>query len=113
MIRAILVLMCALPLMVNAANPLKETIRAHRKYKSEKHHISNKVSKTKRTLSEISEGEYVENKLKRDVREVGDKYTREVKKVTQLTDEGELKRRAKNKLNREKRKAVDDWLYSD
>ena len=108
-----LLALCLAPLMVNAANPLKEAVKANRQYQADKQQINHRINKTKRSLKQVSDGNYVEGKVKQKVNRASSKYTHKINNAKNMTDPKTLKRKANNKLKQEKRKAVDKWLYEE
>lgn len=64
-----LVALVLLPLTASAGNVLKDTIKAKRKYDHNKHQITNTLSNTKRDIEDLTNGTYVQNKMKREVNE--------------------------------------------
>ncbi len=64
-----LVTLVLLPLTASASNMLKDTIKAKRKYDHNKHQITNTLNNTKRDIEDLTNGTYVQNKMKREVNE--------------------------------------------
>lgn len=104
-----LVALVLLPLTVSAGNVLKDTIKAKRKYDHNKHQITNTLNNTKRDIEDLTNGTYVQNKMKREVNEATSQYTNKVERVKNATDPDQLKRKVNNELNRE----FDEWLYDE
>lgn len=94
-----------LPLLANASNVLKDTIKAKRKIE----HSKNTLNNTKRNINEINSGTYVENQAKREVNKATSKYTDKVDDVKHIAEPEHIKRKANNEINRQ----VDEWLYED
>lgn len=104
-----LVALVLLPLTASAGNVLKDTIKAKRKYDHNKHQITNTLNNTKRDIEDLTNGTYVQNKMKREVNEATSQYTNKVERVKNATDPDQLKRKVNNELNRE----FDEWLYDE
>ncbi|WP_274056051.1 hypothetical protein [Vibrio parahaemolyticus] len=104
-----LVALVLLPLTASASNMLKDTIKAKRKYDHNKHQITNTLNNTKRDIEDLTNGTYVQNKMKRKVNEATSQYTNKVERVKNATDPDQLKRKVNNELNRE----FDEWLYDE
>ncbi|WP_456296148.1 hypothetical protein M1D72_18605 [Vibrio sp. AK197] len=107
------VLLVPLSPSVLAVDPVKDTIKLHRKVKHEKHKVENTIHDTKRTVNELQEGTYVENSVKRKVDDVTDPLEDKVDTVKDLTDPNEMKKRAKDEIKDKEQQAFDDWLYDD
>lgn len=107
--KVLLVGLALLPLTVGATNVLKESIKMKRNYDHNKHRITNSINHTKRNIKEITDGTYVENKVKREVNQTTRKYTNKVDNVKNMTNPDHIKRKANDTLNRE----FDEWLNED
>lgn len=123
--KMLLVALCAMPLMANAATPIKDAVEASPKYQAEKQQISNKLNKAKQKLQAAKlEKLKAEGKLKDKAEKAkakyqdkvdqakadGKKLVNKVEDAKKLTDAEYLKDQANRRIKKEKRKAIKSWL---